>query len=245
MTVPKLDGEEVLALAFSTLLSQLVFLLVSFFALAIADVLIAGNGFSSLATGGWASPVLNSLLAQPPLATLGIACASGFALFLYAVWSERRGLRDKGTRREIMASRQGVAGEMPRLPLPLTIVLMAIVGFSEELLFRFLLLGALFALLDPLCGFIPAACVSVAISSVAFCLAHVVNNGFGAVATWLLLGLVLGAVFVVAESLAAVAAAHMLYNVAVLLTERIEMRRDPDYFGGPIPTRVLMDSDDA
>lgn len=245
MAIPKLDSDETIALAFSTLLSQLVFLLVSIIALIAGDVLLAGRGIASLATGSWAEPVFSSLRAQPPLATFGAACATALVLYLYAAWSEKRGLRNENARRGIMASRRGVAGEMPRLPLPLIVVLMTIVGFSEELLFRFLLLGSLVAFLGPLCGFALAAVVSIAASAIAFSIAHIVNNGSGPVATWLLLGVVMGAAFSLTESLAAVAAAHALYNIAVLVSARIEMHRDPNYFGGPAPTRALMDSEGA
>lgn len=245
MTIPKLDGGETLALTFTLLLSQLIFLLISFFVLVIMDALVAGNGFASFTTGSWTNPVFAALHIQSPLVTFGAACASGLVLYFYAAWSEKRGMRNENVRQEILTSRQGIAGEMPRLPLPLIIILMTIVGFSEELLFRFLLLGTLFAVLSPLCGSILAAGISIVISSIVFCLVHVFNNGSGPIITWLILGMVLGAVFILTENLAAVMLAHTFYNIAVHISARVEMHRNPDYFGGPIPTKVLMDSEDA
>lgn len=245
MTIPKLDGAEALALTFSLLLSQIVFLLISLVVLMIMDAFGTGHGLASFTTGSWTNPIATSLQAQPPAITCGLACVTSLVLFAYAAWSEKRGLRNEKTRTDIIASRQGIAGEIPRLPLLLIIVLMGIVGFSEELLFRFLVLGTLYAVLAPLCGSILAACISIAISSIVFCLAHILNNGSGAIATWLILGVVLGTAFVLTESLAAIAAAHAIYNIAVLVTTRIKMHHDPNYFDGSIPTRILIDSDES
>ena len=51
----------------------------------------------------------------------------------------------------------------------------------------------------------------------------------------------LGGAFLATGSLAVVAIAHALYDIAVLAIARVQMSRDPDYFGGPAPTRAMLD----
>ncbi len=245
MPLPKLDTVEAIALVLATLLKQFSFLVASVVFLVVMDALVAGKGISSLTMFSWASPVFASLTAQPLHVAIGAACVTAFVLFALATWQEARGLKNENARRSIMASRQGIAGEMPRLPLLAIIALMALVGFSEELLFRFLLLGTLKNALAPLCGVAASIVVAIFLSTLAFYLAHTSSNNAGPVFTCLLLGVILGVAYVASGSLAIVAAAHALYNIAVLVSQRIEMRRNPNYFGGPIPTRVYVDSGEA
>ena len=44
-------------------------------------------------------------------------------------------------------ARRGLNGELPRLPFPALVILMAITGFAEELLYRYAAIGLLTALI--------------------------------------------------------------------------------------------------
>ena len=57
-----------------------------------------------------------------------------------------------------------------------------------------------------------------------------------------MLAIVLGAAYAVTGSLAVAALAHAGYNIVEVMTERVKMARDPAYFGGAAPRRVLLDA---
>jgi membrane protease YdiL (CAAX protease family) len=61
----------------------------------------------------------------------------------------------------------------------------------------------------------------------------------------LILGLLLGALYVHTSSYLTVAAAHTLYDIVNLLIERRRMTHEPDYFGGKAPDNVMSEIIDS
>lgn len=240
--LPRLDAEEALALCFSLTLSQALFLACGIVG-AIVLAGLSGGDWLAAVLGGWLQGIEASVRALPTAATVGAACALALALFALSWSSEKRALSSEEGRAAVMRSRQSINGEMPRVPLLALVVLMALTGIAEELLFRYVIIGLAQQLLTPLLPAAVAAGVGLLVSSVAFFLAHGGRPELATSSTFLL-GVAFGVAFVATGSLAVVAPAHALYNLLVLVARRRQMRRDPGYFGGPAPQRIVMDEPD-
>lgn len=242
--IPPLDGEEAWALVLASLLSQAITLGAGI----VGTVLVAGmatNDWLAATVGfGWVHGIMDSLTALPPLPTVAAGVAAAAVLWMGAWLNERRALSNDEGRAAVFETRRGINGELPRLPFPALVTLMAITGFVEELLYRYAAIGLLSALI----GFVLpdgiATAIALVASSIAFWLSHghYRDAGHGAIVTTI--GLALGAAYLISGSLAVAAIAHALYDLAVLATARMQMRRDPGYFGGSLPPdRLIIDSD--
>ncbi len=240
--LPRLDAEEALALCFSLTLSQALFLACGV-AGAIALAGLASGDWPAAVLGGWLQGVEASVRALPTVVTIGAGCALALVLFALSWNSEKRALSSKEGRASVMRNRQSINGEMPRVPLLALVVLMTLTGIAEELLFRYVIFGLAQQLLTPLLPGFVAAGIGLVVSSVAFFLAHGGRPELATSGTFLL-GVAFGIAYLATGSLAVVALAHALYNLLVLMTRRRQMRRDPDYFGGPAPQRIVMDEPD-
>ncbi len=239
--LPRLDAEEALALCFSLTLSQGLFLACGVVGAIVLAGLASGD-WPAAVLGGWLQGIEASVRAFPTAVTVGAACALALILFALSWNSEKRALSSEEGRAAVMRSRQSINGEMPRVPLLALIVLMTLTGIAEELLFRYVIFGLAQQLTPLLPGFV-AAGIGLVISSVAFFLAHGGRPELATSGTFLL-GVAFGVAYLATGSLAIVALAHALYDLLVLLVRRRQMRRDPDYFGGPAPQRVVMDEPD-
>ena len=191
---------------------------------------------------GWARAIAKSLAAMPALETLVAAMALTVVLFLLGWVGEFRALSSEEGRLAVREARRGINGELPRLFAPVAVFLMAITGFAEELLFRFVFMNALVLLLTPFVPTALAVFAAVVVSSFVFWLAHVRYRDFWSSSVVLVLAIVLGAAYAVTGSLAVAALAHAGYNIVEVMTERVKMARDPAYFGGAAPRRVLLDA---
>lgn len=240
--LPRLDAEEALALCFSLTLSQGLFLACGVVGAIVLAGLASGD-WPAAVLGGWLQGIEASVRAFPTAVTVGAACALALILFALSWNSEKRALSSEEGRAAVMRSRQSINGEMPRVPLLALIVLMTLTGIAEELLFRYVIFGLAQQLLTPLLPGFVAAVIGLVISSVAFFLAHGGRPELATSGTFLL-GVAFGVAYLATGSLAIVALAHALYDLLVLLVRRRQMRRDPDYFGGPAPQRVVMDEPD-
>ena len=241
MKPPSLDPQETWVLTANLLLSQLILLVIG----VVGSIVLAGiasGDWGGAALGfGWAEAIRRSLGAQPFAVTLVAGCGLAAAFTVVAYLAERRALSTDAGRESVMRTRQGVNGELARLPIPLVVVLMALTGFAEELLFRFALMGIVMQLLAPVLPGAVGAAIALFVSSTVFWLSHVRYRDLATTVLTLGLALVLGGAFLATGSLAVVAIAHALYDIAVLAIARIQMSRDPDYFGGPAPTRAMLD----
>lgn len=142
---------------------------------------------------------------------------------------------------EVMRTRQGVNGELVRLPIFDLVWMMPIVGLSEELAFRYGIVGLTLAALKPLMGFAGAGAVAVILSMALFTLAHRQYDGIWSTSFVALYGALLAIVYTTTGSLLCVAICHALYDFVDLLVERTHMYLEPDYFDGKTPDHALED----
>lgn len=134
---------------------------------------------------------------------------------------------------------QGTTGELPRIrPLDM-VICMGAAGICEELLFRYCAIGLVMLALTRFLPWLPAAIITVIVTSVAFWSIHSQYRDPWSIALALSGGLILGAGYVATGSLLSCMFAHALYNIAVLLDEQRNMLKDPDYFGGKIPNDAI------
>ena len=244
MKVAKLDFDEAVAIVLSTLLSQGIMLVWGVVVSTILAGVTSGDWLGAVVGLGWAPLVEQSVRALPTSITLGGAVLFAGALFAVAFILEKRAIAKRGVE-EMIPIRRGIDGEVPRMPFPVLVVLMGIVGCVEELLFRFALLGLCIAMLSSVVPYFASVAISSVISSVLFVLAHAQYADMGQKMNTFFLGVAFCAVYLYSDSIALVAVAHALYNLAVLAYKRYQMNSDPDYFGGPAPTRVLMSEEEG
>lgn len=236
-----LDHQEALVLTANLLISQLILLAIGVVASIVAAGIASGDWGAAVLGFAWAGMIRQSLGALAPIPTLAAGISLAAAFTVAAFLAEKRALSTEAGRQSVLKTRQGINGELARLPFPLIIALMALTGFAEELLFRFALMGIVMQLLAPVLPGLAVAAIALFVSSAAFWFAHVRYRDLTTTVLTLLLALTLGAAFLATGSLAVVAIAHAFYDIAVLAIARIQMSRDPDYFGGPAPTRAMLD----
>ena len=100
----------------------------------------------------------------------GVAAAT--LIWIGAWLNERRALANDEGRAAVFETRRGLNGELPRLPFPALVILMAITGFVEELLYRYAAIGLLSALIGCVLPGGIAAAIALVASSIAFWLSH-------------------------------------------------------------------------
>lgn len=242
IVIPSLDKTEGMILVFTLLITQAFFAAGGIVGAIVVSGLFGGDWVLA-ALGGWVGAVADSLFALPWRETICWGVGIAAACCVAAIVSERRALRSEKARASVYAARQGMDGELPRLPIVVIVLLMAVTGFCEELLFRYAVIGIVCVVLSPVLSSFPASVAALFVSSLVFWLAHVRYRNLASTASVLALGFVFGVTYLVTASLGVVALAHALYDVAVMLVMRIKMVRDPDYFGGSAPDRVLADLD--
>lgn len=236
-----LDEDEAWALATNVLLTQGILLLAGIVLSVVACGVLSGDWHDAVIGFGWLHMIADSLT-RYSLATVLICGCLLAAAFYFVVWlQEQRALKSEEGRRSVFAGRQGVNGEFPRLPIVVIAALFAVTGFAEELLFRFSLITLASAVVSLALPTPIATVIALFVSSVAFWFAHVRYRDLASTVLTLALGLALGIAFVFTHSLAIVALTHALYDLAVVLGNRRRMRKDPNYFFGPAPTRALLD----
>lgn len=219
-----------------------------------AIFLVLGGLLFSLAigasTGDWAGAFGRravSTLAERLSGFCWLAVAGPLAVVAALELGERffRRHSEDSDRDDTLAMRQGINGELPRLGLGTMLPLMIAVGLAEELLFRVGVIDLARALLGLVADAPLATAAAVVLSAVAFTVVHSRYGRTWAQATVLILGLLLGALYVHTGSYLAVAAAHAIYDLANLLIERRRMEREPDYFGGKAPDSVMSEIIDS
>lgn len=209
--------------------------------LAVASILLTGvlvgiqegDWDFAFAEGGWFASIVGRLYFDPWWFIWP-------PLLLLAYFVADRVLRAfaRGYQASIVKQRQGLAGEMIRMPPGVLLVTIPVTNFFEEVLFR----GALLALVQQIAlplGEVPAGVLALAVSSILFWLAHENYRGLSSTVLTLLLAAVLGVAYLVSGSILTCFIAHIVYNVVVLVQEHVQSLRDPGYFGGKPPTHVL------
>lgn len=241
MKAPALDPQEALTLAANLVISQLILLAAGCVGAVVLAGLSSGEWGAAVLGFAWVGLIGKSLAALGLIPTLAAGCGLAAAFTTIAYLLEKRALSTEKGRQSIMRTRQGINGELARLPFPALVALMALTGFSEELLFRFALMGIVAHLVALALPAPAAALIALFVASIVFWFSHVRYRDLATTVLTLGLALVLGIAFLATGSLAVVAIAHAVYNLDVLVIARIQMSRDPDYFGGPAPTRAMLD----
>lgn len=241
MKAPALDPQEAATLTANLLISQLILLAVGVAGAVVLAGLSSGDWGAAVLGLSWVGLVGQSLAAFGLIPTIAAGCGLAALFTVVAYLVEQRALSTEAGRASIMRTRQGINGELARLPFPALVALMALTGFSEELLFRFALMGIVAHLVGLALPVPAAAIIALFVASIAFWLSHVRYRDLATTVLTLGLALVLGVAFLVTGSLAVVAIAHALYNLCVLVIARVQMSRDPNYFGGSAPTRTMLD----
>lgn len=195
-----------------------------------------GTWSYALAGSGWWHDLAATLVPHPAMVVLPVALLVAFQIADRLLWP-----RSEGYRAQVLRIRQGMTGELPRMSPALLLALFALVGFSEELLFRYGICGFVLqvckmALPIPEAG---SAAVAVIVSAAVFTLAHVQYKSTFGTAVVFCIGVLFGAVFLATGSYLAVAVAHWLYDFGDTMTERFRISRDPDYYAGEVPVDAL------
>lgn len=243
--IPPLDTDEVWVLVFASVFSQAITLAAGVIGSMLLAGIVTGDWVEATIGFGWLRGIVDALVALPPVPTA--AWGAGIAAFALAAahLNERRALASDEGRAAVYETRRGINGELPRLPAPVLVLLMTITGFVEELLYRYVAIGLVGTVLARAFPDAVAVALALVVSSVAFWFVHGIYRDAGHAVIITALGLVFGALYVASGSMAACAIAHALYDLGVLGIARMKMRREPDYFGGPAPTRVYLDEDDG
>lgn len=202
----------------------------------------SGNWFWAFMQFGWANEVLGALLG--PHFASGLLCALivGACMLGFGQLAETIALRTKGAlREEVYRLRQDLSGEIPRLPASTLFAILPISAFSEELLFRYGVIGILFIFFPDWMGFQAALVLAVVISSLIFMLVHEQYRSPYSMGIVFVLGCALAGVYLYSGSIIASAICHAFYNLSDVFLERRQMMRDPDYFAGKIPDNIVCD----
>lgn len=242
MKVAKIDFDEAAAIVLSMLLSQGIMLIWGVVVATVFAGIVSGDWLGAVVGLGWVSLVEQSVRALPISIALGGAILLAAVLFAVAFILEKRAIKKRGVE-EMIPIRRGIDGEVPRMPFLVLVALMGIVGCVEEFLFRFALVGVIVVLLPSAMPSFASAAIASVVSSVLFVFAHAQYADMGQKINTFFLGLAFCVAYLCSGSIVLVAVAHALYNLAVLMYKRHQMNTDPDYFGGPAPTRVLMDEE--
>ena len=230
-----LPPEEQKALVNATILSELLWLAVFWAGATVLHGLSTGDWIGALALA-WMPDLLASLRPHWVMFALPLAMfamAKGVQL-----WGQKTSPSFRAAKLKL---NQGLNGELPRLRTAHLVLCMCLAGICEELTFRYVLIGYLLLLLSL---FLPTAAAdagAVAISALVFWLVHFQYRNFWMGIITFTVGLILGAGYVLSGSLLAVMFAHTAYNIAVVMSDRYEMVRDPDYFGGKVPVSFALD----
>ncbi|MGI6105043.1 MAG: CPBP family intramembrane glutamic endopeptidase [Raoultibacter sp.] len=141
----------------------------------------------------------------------------------------------------LITLRQGVNGELIRMPFWYYLCSMGFTNFFEELLFRVGLIGLLQYIvaffLDPL----SSSGVALVLSSILFWYIHASYRTVGGALSTIPMALALGWIYLYTGSLLVVFITHLFYNLVVMYLERYQMKRDRNYFRGKVPSTILTD----
>ena len=193
MKAPALDPQEALTLTANLVISQLILLAVGCVGAVVLAGLSSGDWGAAVLGFAWVGLIGQSLTALDLIPTLAAGCGLAAAFTIVAYLFEKRALSTEKGRQSIMRTRQGVNGELARLPFPALVALMALTGFSEELLFRFALMGIVAHLVALALPAPAAALIALFVASIAFWFSHVRYRDLATTVLTRGLALVLGA----------------------------------------------------
>ncbi len=137
------------------------------------------------------------------------------------------------------ALRQGLNGELVRLPMRSVIPCMLLTGFAEELCFRFVLLNLAIAFFSLFVSSLGAQVIALIVVTLAFWLMHEqYRDPFSSLIT-ICGGLLLGATYLITGWVLASMIAHALYNILEIAYEQRCVVKEKDYFSGKVPVDII------
>lgn len=146
-----------------------------------------------------------------------------------------------GYQHMIIKLRQGLNGELVRMPSWYYFFSMGFTNFFEELLFRCALIGLLQFMCTLFLDQLSSTIFALVISSLLFWLIHSEYRSFQAALTTIPMALALGWIYLHTGSLLVVFITHLTYNLAIMYIERFNLYRDRNYFHGKIPSTIFID----
>lgn len=227
-----LNPEEQKSLFKTTLASQAI-VLGAGIACAIAYS-IAQHGWKSALPFGWIADILAKMTVHWSALALAIAMIVLLEAFDAVATKASASYRDT-----IVSIRQGITGELPRLPLSRILICMTITGVCEEMLFRYGLLGLTVLIVGAV---LPAPTSWLAASllvSIVFWAMHEQYHDPWAAVLVICISLLLCLTYLSTGSLLSVMFAHAVYNVLELMIERYKMAHEADYFHGKAPQNAI------
>ena len=145
-------------------------------------------------------------------------------------------------RQDVLDIRQGINGELPRLGPVRMVVLCAYAGATEEIAFRYGLLGFFIAVSQALVPGVLSLAAAILLQAGIFAFMHDQYGRVWELAIVLTVGIAFGIVYVITQNLLVVMVAHALYDFIDLLIERYRMMKEPDYFDGNVPNDLVSGS---
>lgn len=150
--------------------------------------------------------------------------------------------RSANYRKSIMEVRQGVTGELVRLPMPIVVPTMILTGICEELAFRYAFMNGAILLLTLFIPPLPAAVIALGGTTLAFWLAHEQYRDPYSSSIVICAGLILGAAYLLTGWILVGMVAHAVYNIGEIALEQLHIAKEPDYYGGKVPNTLLSDA---
>ena len=207
-----------------------------------AAAIVGAFVLTGLATGDWGYALSFGWLADlaQTLTPHWLMFALPAVMICAVILSDRIGLaRFPSYRAQKAEVAQGVNGELVRMGIGWIALVSLLAGIFEEALFRYALMGLLALGFGLFFDALPAAILTLLISSVIFTLVHIQYRNPWSIGLAFGLSLLLGAGYLLTGSLLVVAFAHAVYDFAIMIYERCRMASDSDYFGGKVPNDVV------
>lgn len=236
-----LDRGEQNCLISNMLASECLLLVIGVVGSMLASGIVSGDWFGSIIGFGWAHEIALSCMKLSAIDTIVAAVVVTAISLAVAHAIEFVAARTTSGRRSIIESRRGINGEIPRIDSYAVFAGMFAAGFAEELVFRFVLVGGLAALLGL---FIPAkiaVIVAILVSTGVFVYAHDEYRDWYTLSACVAMSLVLCVAFAVTGSYLVVALAHAAYDIIDIEIEGSRMVDEEDYFLGEVPQSVMLD----
>ncbi len=237
---PLPEGEQN-ALITNMLASECLLLVAGVVGAAVVCGITSGDWLGAIFGLGWARDIAQSCMALSATDTAIATAVTAFAMLAFARLVEFIASFSDAGWNSIIANRQGINGEIPRIGSYLVFAGMLAAGFAEELLFRFVLVGGLLAILSMVIPHEAAIVVVAAVSTVAFWRAHEEYRDAFTSATTLGVAAILCVAFIVTGSYLVVAIAHAAYDIIDVEIEGSRMLDDDDYFEGEPPQSAMLD----
>ena len=223
---PLPEGEQN-ALITNMLASECLLLVAGVVGAAVVCGITSGDWLGAIFGLGWARDIAQSCMALSAADTAIATAVTAFAMLAFARLVEFVASFSDAGWDSIIANRQGINGEIPRI--------------GSYLVFAGMLAAGFLAILSMVIPHEAAIVVVAAVSTVAFWRAHEEYRDAFTSATTLGVAAILCVAFIVTGSYLVVAIAHAAYDIIDVEIEGSRMLDDDDYFEGEPPQSAMLD----